>query len=167
MARVDHKPFIVRLINQDLQQFFPNTFSAPADEPLMYRSPFPIIWRQVTPGRSGAQHPKYRVYKTPVVLGDSAPLSPLPRQMRLQQRPYFVTYVMSMIGSFHFSSHPFLWLPLFYHIHLHLCRHYLEKQIFSHLSCPDFSKILSRYNKQQRQQNLHQRSKRKIKISIR
>ena len=45
-------PFIIWFIDQNFQKFFPNTFSAPSDEPLMYTAPLPIIGRQVTPGRS-------------------------------------------------------------------------------------------------------------------
>ena len=62
--------------------------------------------------------PKNRVNKAPVILGNSIPppLPPLSRQMRLQQRPYLITYVMSVIGSFHFFSLFFLWLLSLYHI---------------------------------------------------
>ena len=45
MAGVNHQPFIIRLIDQNFQEFFPNTFSTPTDEPLMNTAPFPVIGR--------------------------------------------------------------------------------------------------------------------------
>ena len=40
MACIDHKPFIIRIIDQDFQQFFPDAFSAPPDKSLM--NPFAL-----------------------------------------------------------------------------------------------------------------------------
>ena len=87
MAGVDHQPFIIRFINQNFSEFFPNAFSAPTNEPLMNAAPLPVIGRQVSPGRSGSQYPKHRVDKTAVILGNSAPLAPLSRQMWFKQCP--------------------------------------------------------------------------------
>ena len=81
MAGIDHQPFIIRLVNQDFQKFFPNTFSAPTDEPLMNAAPLPVIGRQVPLGRFGSQHPKHRIDKSAVILSDSSPLTTLSRQM--------------------------------------------------------------------------------------
>ena len=103
MAGVDHQPFIIRLINQNFQEFFPNTFSTPTDKPLMNTAPLPVIGRQVTPGRSSSQNPKYCVDKTAVILSNSAPLASLPGQMRFKQLLYFVIYTMSVIGCIHLS----------------------------------------------------------------
>ena len=103
MAGVDHQPFIIRLINQNFQEFFPNTFSTPTDKPLMNTAPLPVIGRQVTPGRSSSQNPKYCVDKTAVILSNPAPLASLPGQMRFKQLLYFVIYTMSVIGCIHLS----------------------------------------------------------------
>ena len=81
MAGIDHQPFIIRFVNQNFQKFFPNTFSAPTDEPLMNAAPLPVIGRQVPLGRFGSQHPKHRIDKSAVILSDSSPLTTLSRQM--------------------------------------------------------------------------------------
>ena len=103
MAGVDHQPFIIRLINQNFQEFFPNTFSTPTDKPLMNTAPLPVIGRQVTPGRSSSQNPKYCVDKATVILSNPAPLASLSGQMRFKQLLYFVIYTMSVIGCIHLS----------------------------------------------------------------
>ena len=91
----------------------------------MNAAPFPVIGRQISPGRPGSQYPKHRINKTPVILSDSSPLAALSRQMGFQQRPHVIAYVMSVIGCFHlFFSYLFMMLP-FYHYPLTLCRRYL------------------------------------------
>ena len=94
---------IIRFINQNFQEFFPNTFSTPTDEPLMNTAPLPVIGRQVTPGRSCSQNPKYCVDKATVILSNPAPLASLSRQMWFKHLPYFIVYVVSMIGCIHLS----------------------------------------------------------------
>ena len=127
MTGINHQPFIIRFVDQNFQKFFPYTFSAPSDEPLMNAPPLPVIRRQVTPRRSGPQHPEYCIDKTTVILGDSSPLPSLSRQMGFQQCPYIIAYVMSVIGCFHlFLSCLFMMLP-FYHNPLTLCRRHLDK----------------------------------------
>ena len=74
MAGVNHQPFIIRLINQNFQEFFPNIFSAPTDKPLMNNAPLPVTGRQVTPGRPCSQYPKNRIDKTAIILSNPAPL---------------------------------------------------------------------------------------------
>ena len=76
---IDHQPFIIRLIDQNFQELFPNTFFTPTDEPLMNTAPLPVIGRQVTPGRSSSQNPKYCVDKTAVILSNPVPLAALAR----------------------------------------------------------------------------------------
>ena len=125
MTCIDHKPFIVRLIYQNFQQSFPDPLPAPPNKPLMDAAPFPVIRRQIAPRCSCSQHPEHRVHKPTVILGDSAPLASLTRQVWLQQCPHLVAYVMSMVSSFHFSPLHFLWLLRLYHIFRNLCRHYL------------------------------------------
>ena len=112
-------------VDQNFQKFFPYTFSAPSDEPLMNASPLPVIRRQVTPRRSGPQYPEYCIDKTTVILGDSSPLSSPSGQMGFQLCPYIIAYIMSVTGCFHlFRSCLFMMLP-FYHNPLALCRQYL------------------------------------------
>ena len=128
MAGVDHQPFIIRFVDQNFQKFFPYTFSAPSDEPLMNASLLPVIRRQVTPRRSGPQYPEYCIDKTTVILGDSSPLSSPSGQMGFQLCPYIIAYIMSVTGCFHlFRSCLFMMLP-FYHNPLALCRQYLRRR---------------------------------------
>ena len=127
MTGIDHQPFIIRFVDQNFQKFFPYTFSAPSDEPLMNASPLPVIRRQVTPRRSGPQYPEYCIDKTTVILGDSSPLSSPSGQMGFQLCPYIIAYIMSVTGCFHlFRSCLFMMLP-FYHNPLALCRQYLSR----------------------------------------
>ena len=129
MTCVNHKPFIIRIINQNFQQFLPDAFSPPPDESLMDRPPSSVIWWQITPRGSGSQYPKNRVNEAPVILGNSSPLPPLSWQMRLQQRPYFVAYIMPMIGSFHFLLLYFLLVAsIISHLSIS-CRRYLRDGI--------------------------------------
>ena len=91
----------------------------------MDAAPLPVIRRQVTPRRSGPQHPEHCIDKTTVILGNASPLAALSRQMWFQQYSYVIAYVMSVIGCFHlFLSYLFMMLP-FYHYPLTLCRRYL------------------------------------------
>jgi hypothetical protein len=59
-------------------------------KPLMNRSPFSVVRRQITPSRAGSNYPKYCVYKGSIILCYAAPLPALPGQMRFEQRPNFV-----------------------------------------------------------------------------
>lgn len=47
---IDDEPFEIRVIDQYLEQFFPKPFVSPADETVMYGTPFPVFYRQVPPG---------------------------------------------------------------------------------------------------------------------
>ena len=104
MACVDHEPFVIRLIDQNFRQLFPNPFSAPPDKPLMDSSSFPE-----SGGRSRQGTPVRNTLKTALMnrrlsWAIPPPLPPLSRQMWLQQHPYLLTYVMVVIGGFHFLS---------------------------------------------------------------
>ena len=57
MAGVYHQPLEVRIIDENLEQLFPNALVAPTAETTMCVFPVPIIWWQVTPGRSGSKYP--------------------------------------------------------------------------------------------------------------
>ena len=91
----------------------------------MNTAPFPVIERQVTPGYSGSQYPKHCVNKPSVILGDSSPLASLSWQMGFKQRPYFIIYVMSVMGSIHFSFPCLSRCFPFHHNSFALCRRYL------------------------------------------
>lgn len=47
---IDDEPFEIRVIDQYLEQFFPKPFVSPADETVMYGTPFPVFYRQIPPG---------------------------------------------------------------------------------------------------------------------
>ena len=115
----------VAVVIKIFQEFFPNIFSVPTDEPLMNTAPLPVIGRQVTPGCSGSQYPKYRIDKTAVILSNPAPLASLPRQMWFKQLPYFIVYIMSVIGCIHLSVPCLFKIVPFYHNSPILYRCYL------------------------------------------
>lgn len=87
----------------EFPKVFPNPFSAPTDEPLMYTTPLPVIRRQVTPGRSDSQYPNPCVDKTVVILSNPTLLALFSRQMWFKQLPYFIGYAVSVIVSIHLS----------------------------------------------------------------
>ena len=58
----------------------PSRLARKSAKPLMNGSPFSVVWRQITPWRSGAKNPEHSVDKSAVVLRDSAPLPSLSRQ---------------------------------------------------------------------------------------
>ena len=80
-----------------------HSYSTPADEPLMNTAPLPVIGRQVTPGCSCSQYLKHRIDKTAIILSNPAPLTSLPGQMWFKQLPYFLIYIMFVIGCIHRS----------------------------------------------------------------
>ena len=96
VAGVDHEPFKIRLIDQLLQQLFPDTFIAPAAEAAVGVFPIAIVRRQVAPRRSGAQYPENTVEKTPIVLGDAAPLALLSRKTSGEQFPGMIAQVVTV-----------------------------------------------------------------------
>ena len=115
----------VAVVIKIFQEFFPNIFSVPTDEPLMNTAPLPVIGRQVTPGRPGSQYPKHRIDKTAVILSNPAPLASLPPQMWFEQLPYFIVYIMPVIGCIHLSVPCLFKTVPFYHNSPILCRCYL------------------------------------------
>jgi hypothetical protein len=78
---INHEPFKIRFIDQLFQQCLPDTVIAPAAKSPMRVFPVTITGRKIAPWRSCTQNPKHRIDELPVVLGNSAPLSALPRQM--------------------------------------------------------------------------------------
>lgn len=73
MTGVDHQPFVIRLVNQDSKQLFPNPLVPPADKTTMRIAPPSVVRWQITPGRAGSQNPEDRIDKQAVVFGNAAP----------------------------------------------------------------------------------------------
>ncbi len=48
MAGANHQPLIIRLVNQDFQQFFPNALIAPADKMTVRIAPVAVIRRSIS-----------------------------------------------------------------------------------------------------------------------
>jgi hypothetical protein len=103
VACVNHQPFKIRLIDQLLQQPFPDTLVAPPDKPPVRIAPPAIAIRKIPPRCPSAQYPKNRVDKLPVVLRNTAPLAFSPRKMWLKQCPRSITNVMPP-HCFHLNS---------------------------------------------------------------
>jgi hypothetical protein len=57
MARINHKPNEVFLLEKLLQQFFPVAFVAPSTISPVRIFPAAVIRRQITPGRARAKNP--------------------------------------------------------------------------------------------------------------
>jgi hypothetical protein len=75
MSGVYHQPFIIRVINQPFQNFFPHTPVTPATKAPMGVFPVAIIWRQIAPRRTSAQYPKNAIEKLAIIAGIAAPSS--------------------------------------------------------------------------------------------
>ena len=69
MAGVDHQPLKVCVIHQGLQDPFPDPLVTPSAEPAVYILPVSVRFRQIPPGRSGAQNPEYSIDKLPGITG--------------------------------------------------------------------------------------------------
>ena len=123
MTCINHKPFKIRLVHQDFKDLFPNSFVSPPTESLIYGSPFPVARRQVPPRCSCAQNPENTVDKSAIVFSDAAPLATLPRQVRFQQLPCSVTYVVPLLFVRHGNTSLSFCAPI---ILYYSCKHYLE-----------------------------------------
>ena len=90
VAGVDHQPFVIRLVDQNLQQLFPHTLVAPADKPVVGVAPAPIVRWRVAPWYARSDDPENRVDEQPIVFRYAATDTGAARQMRLQQCPCFI-----------------------------------------------------------------------------
>ena len=72
MTGINHQPFKVRGINQNFKQPFPYPIVAPADKAPMSITPATEVGRQIPPRRTRSHNPKNCVYKTAVVMGNTA-----------------------------------------------------------------------------------------------
>jgi len=90
MTGIDHQPFIVRRIDQLLQQRLPDPLVTPAAKSPVRVLPVTIGRRQVSPRRPSAQNPEHAIDKAPVIFRNPTPLPSLSRQMGLNQCPVLV-----------------------------------------------------------------------------
>lgn len=88
---VDHQVLVVAIRRQRLEHTFPNTGMTPSTEALVYRLPFAIALRQVTPVRARAQNPKAAIDKYAVVRPASAGIANLTGKQRRDRVPLSVT----------------------------------------------------------------------------
>ena len=113
---IDHQPLEIWINDEPLQQRLPHTLVAPATKTPMGILPITIGRWKIAPGRPGSQNPKDAVNETSIVLSDTAPLTGLSRQMRLDQGPMSIGKIMASKGFRHRSGQWWpQWLPL-YHI---------------------------------------------------
>ena len=75
MTGINHQPFEIGLVDQHLEQGFPDPAITPAAKPLMGVFPTPIGRWQIAPRRPGAQNPKDGIDELAIVLGHAAPLA--------------------------------------------------------------------------------------------
>lgn len=104
MTGIDHQPLKIRLVNQALEQRFPNATIAPAAEASMGVLPVAISGRQVTPRSAGSQNPKDGIDELAIVLGNAAPLPRLSWQMRFEQSPISIRKIVAAKGFLHRSG---------------------------------------------------------------
>ena len=104
MTGVDYQPLKICVIYQGFQNLFPYPFVTPSAESAVYILPVSIRFRQVPPGRSGAQNPEYTVDKLPGITGIAASRPLFPYGVRLDFFPRSVADIMSMLFSCHFSA---------------------------------------------------------------
>jgi hypothetical protein len=52
VAGVNHQPFVIGFVDQDFQQFFPNTRITPTDKTSVRIAPASILRRQISPWRA-------------------------------------------------------------------------------------------------------------------
>jgi hypothetical protein len=71
MAGIDHQPLVIRLVNQNLQQFLPDTLVPPAYEATVRVAPPSVLRRKIPPGRSCPQYPEDSIDETASVLGNA------------------------------------------------------------------------------------------------
>ena len=98
---VNHKPFKVRLVDDHLQKFFPDSFISPATEAPMRVFPIAVLLRQIPPRSTGAQNPDNRIHECSIVSGHTTPYALSAGQMRFNNRPSVICNIMTV----NFISH--------------------------------------------------------------
>ena len=108
MAGIDHQPLKVCVIHQGFQNPFLDPLVVPPAKPAVYILPVSIRFRQIPPGRSGAQNLEYPNDKLPGISGIAATRLLLTDGVRPDSLPRFIVYVMSLLFSCRFpASLPF------------------------------------------------------------
>ena len=101
MARIDHEPFKIRLINHCFQHFLPNSFVSPATEAPLNRIPMTVFRRQVSPWRTRPQNPEHAVQKLSRILRVAAPCPFVAYGIWLEQFPHCIGHIMPSIALSH------------------------------------------------------------------
>lgn len=96
---VNHKPFIIRVIDQNLQELLPDASVPPTTKPPMYVFPVTQVGRQVAPGGTCSHDPEDRIDKKPIVPRYSAPLAPSARKVGFQELPGRIRNVMTSMTA--------------------------------------------------------------------
>lgn len=76
--------------DQDVQDAIPEAFFAPAEVSAGHRGPWPEVFRQLAPGRAGADHPEHALHDQAMIDGWPTRLRLLRGQERLQLLPALV-----------------------------------------------------------------------------
>ena len=97
MTGVNHEPFEIGLDDQFFQQPLPEALVAPSTKAAMRVLPVSVVRRQIAPRGSGAQDPKHRIEKKPVVFGLSSPEALLPGEMGFEKFPGSFREVMAAV----------------------------------------------------------------------
>jgi hypothetical protein len=71
--RVNHQPFIIRLVDEPFEQRFPQASISPTAKAAIRIFPVAVIGRQITPERAGAQVLANGIDELAIVAGDAAP----------------------------------------------------------------------------------------------
>jgi hypothetical protein len=100
MAGIYHKPFIIRLIYKNLQEFLPNSFVSPTDKTPVCVAPATIVRRKITPGGASAHNPENSIDKLAIIIRYAAPTSFSPRQKWFKLLPDCVRDIMPVVSKF-------------------------------------------------------------------
>ncbi len=73
ISGIYHEPFVIGLINQNLQQSFPDPGITPADKTPVRIAPAPQVRRQIPPRRTHAHYPEHRIDEQAIVFGNAPP----------------------------------------------------------------------------------------------
>ena len=101
VAGVDHQPLKVRIVDNRIQQLFPDAPIPPAAKAPMGVLPITVIRWQVPPRSPSTQNPKHRVQKQSVVLGRSTLFASGPRQKGPQSFPNLVRNIVTPMRCCH------------------------------------------------------------------
>ena len=104
VAGINHQPFMIRVVNETIEQGFPQPFVSPATKASMRIFPIAVDLGQVPPGCASPQNPEDAIDEASVVMGNPAPLACLAGQMRLQKCPEVIRNVVALGQSRHWEK---------------------------------------------------------------